>query len=826
MKRTFRRKQQHSADDDNVTPVPPESAPGTQTPVLPDLAQQQQAQVPSNVTPTPSVPTTEVSVSSVTSTTHATHTHSKRKGISRAAIAVSSSSPPSGAATTGTTASTTITTTKTLLSFGEDEEPTPQFHTKPIQLVKKNPRKLSRDTSAATPSTATRAFGSDTGQYTPDKLADLRRNSTTIKAPTPEAAHTLQSTITVQTSTSPGIASTPGSIPVTLHQLPASTPVVSSVIPLSETAAELTGEDAISFMDNDGNGDVQLTEEQQQAVKAKKMHMMNAIPSKSPSAQPDFIPLDSRLAPKIGTHMAPQQQHSNRIKFADPGRDTTKVVLEPSSLTGGVVGDDDDDEVQLWVNEQIKKGCVNKGELAKLKETVKEKPLKQVQPIPFGALLLKPIPKISAEEFTVKLEAELKLSSETYSSQQSQMKQINTEIDECNKNLKDIAESLQKATTQSHMFIGIKEYLKNLLDLFAEKAPQIESLEERVMQIEAQRSLTRLQASELQLSLELKVALGGVDIETVEPVTRTRFQKRSSRSESLGGADFSDSEDESALKNYNSTFDAINQEADRLFEDVEDDYRAISQIKAVFEEWKKNDPYSYRQAYVSLSVPSLFSPLVRFEMLQWDPLFNISFDNYEWYKVLLDYGVGDKEINPDDMDLSLVPTLVEKVVIPREIFTDVLVSMHGAADRAPKLPKSPAEPNTPAYKSCMRLVWRITRLICNVVSWHELLDTSSVQRLAFDNILNMKLLPHLKTLSAPKDALLVCEHIVNSVPPSWLPDHKVLSNSSPTTASAPAPSFLLLLADFVRIHLSMALAPSTRGAPNTNLTNLLQKLYG
>ena len=49
------------------------------------------------------------------------------------------------------------------------------------------------------------------------------------------------------------------------------------------------------------------------------------------------------------------------------------------------------------------------------------------------------------------------------------------------------------------------------------------------------------------------------------------------------------------------------------------------------EEWKQQQPAAYRDAYASLSVPQLFAPFVRRDLLQWDPLFEGgSFDSMHW----------------------------------------------------------------------------------------------------------------------------------------------------------------------------------------------------
>lgn len=66
----------------------------------------------------------------------------------------------------------------------------------------------------------------------------------------------------------------------------------------------------------------------------------------------------------------------------------------------------------------------------------------------------------------------------------------------CDSQLKDLQVQAGTATEQHKMFISLKEYLKNVLDLFGEKAPNIEQLEEQLMQAESDKAKARRAKSE------------------------------------------------------------------------------------------------------------------------------------------------------------------------------------------------------------------------------------------------------------------------------------------------------------------------------------------
>lgn len=74
------------------------------------------------------------------------------------------------------------------------------------------------------------------------------------------------------------------------------------------------------------------------------------------------------------------------------------------------------------------------------------------------------------------------------------------------------------------------------------------------------------------------------------------------------------------------------QTADQIFSDAAEEYSQLPAVKERFEKLKKEYASSYRDAYISLSVPAIFSPYVRLELLKWDPLHeDVDFFDMKWY---------------------------------------------------------------------------------------------------------------------------------------------------------------------------------------------------
>ncbi|XP_054824553.1 transcriptional repressor ILP1 isoform X2 [Prosopis cineraria] len=153
-------------------------------------------------------------------------------------------------------------------------------------------------------------------------------------------------------------------------------------------------------------------------------------------------------------------------------------------------------------------------------------------------------------------------------------------------------------------------------------------------------------------------------LQALKPNKQAYMEIDDQKIEGESSTDESDSESQA----YQSQCDLLLQTADQIFSDAAEEYGQLSLVKKIFEEWKKHYSSSYRDAYMSLSLPSIFSPYVRLELLKWDPLRKASgFQDMKWYKLLFTYGLpedGKDLVDDDDVDLELVPNLVEKVALP------------------------------------------------------------------------------------------------------------------------------------------------------------------
>ncbi|XP_028158674.1 PAX3- and PAX7-binding protein 1-like [Ostrinia furnacalis] len=143
------------------------------------------------------------------------------------------------------------------------------------------------------------------------------------------------------------------------------------------------------------------------------------------------------------------------------------------------------------------------------------------------------------------------------------------------------------------------------------------------------------------------------------------------------------------LHHYERERDAIKSGREQLFADALPAWRSVRGVCARLARFRRRDPTLYSDAYVAACLPRLLAPYVRHQLILWNPLADEDNEDYEkmdWYKCLMMYGVrpeklssgssgSEDEMEPlppvteetvrDDPDLFLVPTLVNRVVLPK-----------------------------------------------------------------------------------------------------------------------------------------------------------------
>jgi len=274
--------------------------------------------------------------------------------------------------------------------------------------------------------------------------------------------------------------------------------------------------------------------------------------------------------------------------------------------------------------------------------------------------------------------------------------------------------------------------------------------------------------------------------------------------------ELSTDESDSESTAYVSSRDELLKTADLVFSDASEEYSSLRIVKDKFEGWRTQYPSAYRDAHVALSVPSVFTPYVRLELLKWDPLHEATdFFDMDWHKVLFDYGAQDDESASGSNDTDVVPVLVEKVALPilhhrikhcwdvlstqrTENAVDAVRMVIGYLPTSSKdlhqllacvkgrLTQAIADMSVPAWGSMVTrtvpgaaqyAAYRFgvaTRLLKNVCLWKDILAGHVVEKLALDELLKGKILPHMRSIILDvHDAITRAERVAASLAGVW-----------------------------------------------------------
>ncbi|ESQ40809.1 hypothetical protein EUTSA_v10012615mg [Eutrema salsugineum] len=311
---------------------------------------------------------------------------------------------------------------------------------------------------------------------------------------------------------------------------------------------------------------------------------------------------------------------------------------------------------------------------------------------------------------------------------------------------------------------------------------------------------------------------------------RARFENKRASAMEIDGSSLkiegesSTDESDSESSAYKELKDKLLQYGDQVFSDASEEYSQLSRVKERFERWKRDYSSTYRDAYMSLTVPSIFSPYVRLELLKWDPLHqDVDFFNMNWHQLLFDYGKpedGD-DFAPDDTDANLVPELVEKVAIPilhhqivrcwdilstretrnavaatslvtnyvlssSEALAELFAAIRSRLVEAIKaitvptwdplvLKTVPNAPQVAAYRFGTSV-----RLMRNICMWKDILALPVLENLALSDLLFGKVLPHVRSIASNiHDAVTRTEKIVASLSGVWTGQSVTRTHSRP-----------------------------------------------
>lgn len=298
---------------------------------------------------------------------------------------------------------------------------------------------------------------------------------------------------------------------------------------------------------------------------------------------------------------------------------------------------------------------------------------------------------------------------------------------------------------------------------------------------------------------------------------RQAREQNGKRAEHNEGLSSDDEETSTDITSFNTERDRIVKECKKVFEDVVEDFHSLDYIKSHFEVWRRDFADSYRDAYIGLCLPKLFNPLVRLQLITWNPL-EAQCENFEymvWFESLLFYGFDEHSaLKRGDVDNILLPSIVEKVILSKltvlaeqvwdplsssqttqfvhfihrlmkcyptvlhgdnrytqELLRTIVLRTRRALDEDVFLPLYPKNvfdnKNGGPYLFYQRQFWSCVKLLDNILLWGSILSTPCLKDLALDSTLNRYILSALQTTETAEENIQKCQKMVRCLPTHW-----------------------------------------------------------
>jgi len=400
-----------------------------------------------------------------------------------------------------------------------------------------------------------------------------------------------------------------------------------------------------------------------------------------------------------------------------------------------------------------------------------------------------------------------------------------------------LEEEIPRLAARHRMFQQLRGYFTDLVDCYDEKVGTITYLESRLnkMHEEHRGKLRERRRQDVRDQADILHAMTAGTAVVFDPVQdavrdfrvaeregrqRRRRQARTTahvvrHNEGMSSDDEMPGQDQAALANVKKD---VENQSRICMEDVIEEFSVISNLQDKLVGWREDDEDSYKSAYVTIVLPKIFSPLIRMQMLFWNPLTSeIAVTDHEWYSTLCTYGLYTDETIVGlvaDPDRNLVSLCVEKVVVAklaemvrtgydplsssstrkligllthlisefptltlrskhlRLCFTNVTELIKDTLDQDVYIPMytkaQMGYPNSPHAVFFQRQYYKAFKLFQNILAWKGVLSESMLVELAVDSLLNRYLLLSLRANHDLSDAIDKTRGVVDGLPEDWL----------------------------------------------------------
>ncbi|XP_060689719.1 PAX3- and PAX7-binding protein 1 isoform X1 [Hemiscyllium ocellatum] len=476
--------------------------------------------------------------------------------------------------------------------------------------------------------------------------------------------------------------------------------------------------------------------------------------------------------------------------------------------------------------------------------TTESKPIKTDNAIAFKPSINE-MPPVTIDLVKKRLKDRLDSMKEVHKTNQQRLDKLNEDLENSSKTIERL-EGITDDSGRYRFFQEMRGYVRDLLECFNEKVPLVNDLESAMHQLLKQRAARFVQRRQDDIKDESSEYSSHSNKTIVTPsldafgrdralyqenAKQRRIAEREARrarrrlareqagkmAEHHEGLSSDDEETSTDINSFNMENDRIVNESRKVFEDVLDDFCTLDCIKTRFEVWRKMYYVHYKDAYIGLCLPKLLNPLIRLQLIKWNPFEPNcrDFESMLWFESLLFYGCEEgQDPQMDDVDTYLLPAIVEKVVLPKltglaenvwdplsssqtsrlvklilklvegypsvvngenkytqTLLKTIILRIRKAVDEdvfVPLYPKSVLEnKNSGPYLFFQRQFWSALKLLDNILQWTSIISNRTLQELTVDSLLNRYILLALQNSDPGDDSLKKCQSLITCLPKQW-----------------------------------------------------------
>ncbi|XP_075606604.1 intron Large complex component GCFC2 isoform X1 [Balearica regulorum gibbericeps] len=557
--------------------------------------------------------------------------------------------------------------------------------------------------------------------------------------------------------------------------------------------------------------------------------------------QADYLPLNVS-----NSHQVSRRRESSDLESEDES-DMKNLNFVPKMrtlrqrITEHMVSEGDgssEDEAQIkWEEQQIKKA------VKVSQETYDDASLHKSQPTKPKFDPSVSLPPVTLEIVKKRLTERITSLQDVHRAHQREYEKYMEDIEKSKMTVQELEKSTDAALNYK-FYRAMKTYVENLINCLNEKLKCINDLELAVHLLLQQRAVRVLKRRQEELKNEStyiqhltsgndKPSNGGLEggekTQLLEMCEHRRTCRRQVR-ECSGEADHREgmsSDDEltpAEVTEFQKSKDNVLEDSRKILEDVHADFCDIRKILLKFQEWKEKFPDSYCDAYIGFCLPKLLNPLIRVQLINWNPLEQnfTELEEMPWFRAIEEFSDAKNVSEPkkdDNPDQEVLPRVIEKTILPKitafvknvwdplstsqtknliqlcnnisekqvlsknecsrakeDLINMVVLRMKKSVEEdvfIPLYPKSSVEDKSSLCSKFQdRRFWSAVKLLSNVLLWDGIVQEDTVRDLGLSKLLNRYLLLTLLNTPPGPDNIEKCNKVVACLPERWFRDLK------------------------------------------------------